>query len=146
MASFCLGIEALFPHVAVAQEWSPYLPPIASMVVGTETAKPVRLPESELRQARRRLHVTTTAYSSTPDQTDSTPFITASGSHVRRGVVAANFLPFGTQLRLPEYYGDDVFVVEDRMNQRYDVRLDVWMETREQAKQWGVRYVEIEIL
>ena len=32
-----------------------------------------------------------TAYSSTPEETDSTPFITASGSHVRNGVAAANF-------------------------------------------------------
>src|SRR3990167_1248447 len=41
-------------------------------------------------------YVTITAYSSTPEETDSTPFITASGTHVRDGVVAANFLPLGT--------------------------------------------------
>ena len=36
--------------------------------------------------------VTITAYSSTPDQTDSTPFITAYNTFVRDGIVAANFL------------------------------------------------------
>ncbi|MBI2036999.1 MAG: hypothetical protein HYT14_01400, partial [Candidatus Liptonbacteria bacterium] len=55
--------------------------------------------------------VTITAYSSTPEETDSTPFITASGTHVRDGVVAANFLPFGTAVKIPELYGDRLFVV-----------------------------------
>ena len=36
-----------------------------------------------------------TAYSSSVDETDDTPFITASGKHVRDGIVATNFLPFG---------------------------------------------------
>src|SRR3989338_6396754 len=35
-----------------------------------------------------------TAYSSSPDETDDTPFITASGGDVRDGVMAAYFLPF----------------------------------------------------
>src|SRR5437868_1496729 len=37
-----------------------------------------------------------TAYSSTEDQTDDSPFITASGAHVADGIVAANFLPLHT--------------------------------------------------
>jgi 3D (Asp-Asp-Asp) domain-containing protein len=32
------------------------------------------------------------------------------------------------------------------MNERYDKRLDIWMETREQALIWGLRYVAIEVL
>src|SRR3989338_8592683 len=39
--------------------------------------------------------MTLTAYSSSADETDSTPFITASGSKTRHGVVASNDLPFG---------------------------------------------------
>ncbi|MDP3003980.1 MAG: hypothetical protein Q8N43_00505, partial [Candidatus Azambacteria bacterium] len=38
------------------------------------------------------MKVVLTAYSSTPDQTDDTPFITASNTRVRDGIVAANFL------------------------------------------------------
>lgn len=87
-----------------------------------------------------------TAYSSTPDQTDSTPFITASGSHVRDGIVAANFLRFGTKVRFPTLYGDKIFIVEDRMNSRYEYRLDIWMETREEAKQFGIKAVPIETI
>lgn len=94
----------------------------------------------------RRVVAPVTAYSSTPDQTDSTPFITASGTRVRDGVVAANFLPIGTKVRMPTVYGDKIFIVEDRMNSRYWQRLDIWMETRQEALQFGVRTLPIEII
>jgi len=87
-----------------------------------------------------------TAYSSTVDQTDSTPFITASGTHVRNGIVAANFLRFGTTIRFPTLYGDELFVVEDRMNSRYQYRVDIWMRSREEAKQFGAKLVPIEVI
>lgn len=87
-----------------------------------------------------------TAYSSTVDQTDSTPFITASGSHVRDGIVAANFLRFGAKVRFPDIYGDKIFVVEDRMNSRYPYRVDIWMRSREEAKQFGAKIVLIEVI
>ncbi len=90
-------------------------------------------------------NVPVTAYSSTPDQTDDTPFITASGTHVRDGVLAANFLPIGTRVKIPEIYGDKIFIVEDRMNARYRYRADIWMETREEAKRWGIKYVTLEV-
>lgn len=87
-----------------------------------------------------------TAYSSTPDQTDSTPFITASNTHVRDGVVAANFLRFGSKIRMPTAYGDKLFVVEDRMNSRYPYRVDIWMRSREEAKQFGAKILPIEVI
>lgn len=94
----------------------------------------------------KRLTVTITAYSSTPDQTDDTPFITASNTHVRDGIVAANFLPFGAKIMIPEFFGDKIFVVEDRMHRRFSDRVDIWFETRWQAKQFGKREAEIIIL
>ncbi len=104
------------------------------------------LPASGHREGAPRLFtVVSTAYSSEAAQTDATPFITASGTTVRRGVVAANFLPIGTKVKIPSLYGDEVFTVEDRMNARYSNRLDIWMETREQAKQFGVRRLAIEV-
>ena len=87
-----------------------------------------------------------TAYSSTPDQTDSSPFITANGSFVKDGVVAANFLKFGTMVRFPQVYGDKIFVVEDRMAPKNSHKIDVWMESRSQALQFGVKYLTVEIL
>lgn len=90
--------------------------------------------------------VTMTAYSSTPDQTDSSPFITASNTHVHDGIVAANFLPFGTRIRIPSLYPEKIFTVEDRMNARFDSRVDIWFQTREEAIKFGLKRVEIEIV
>ena len=90
--------------------------------------------------------VPVTAYSSTPDQTDATPFITASGSQVRDGIVACNFLRFGTRIRFPQLYGDKIFVVEDRMAAKNSHKMDIWFASREQAKQFGIKIVKVEIL
>jgi len=87
-----------------------------------------------------------TAYSSTPDQTDSTPFITASNKHVRDGIVAANWLPFGTKIKIPAVYADKIFVVEDRMNARYPHRADIWFPARQKALDFGIKFLDIEIL
>ena len=90
--------------------------------------------------------VTVTAYSSTFDQTDDSPFIMASGKYVYDGAIAANFLSIGTKVRFPEKYGDKIFTVEDRMNKRYDYRMDIWMETRQEAQSFGLRKLKYEIV
>lgn len=90
--------------------------------------------------------VTTTAYSSTPDQTDDTPFITASGTQVREGVVAANFLPIGTVIRIPELYGNRVFTVEDRMHPRKGYQVDIWFPSKAEALRFGTKIITIEVL
>ncbi len=90
--------------------------------------------------------VAVTAYSSTVDQTDSTPFITASGSRVSEGTVACNFLRFGTRVRFPQMYGDKIFTVEDRMALKNSNKIDIWFDTRDQAKQFGIRTLKVEVL
>ncbi len=91
--------------------------------------------------------VTVTGYSSTYEETDDTPFITASGDFVSDGVVAANFLPLGTKIRIPSLFGDKVFEVKDRMNERYFYRIDVWFPDKESALRFGIHYnVKIEVL
>ncbi len=90
--------------------------------------------------------VTITAYSSTPEQTDSTPFITASGSFVKDGIVACNFLGFNTKIKIPELYGDKIFTVKDRMAKKNSHKIDIWFPTTEQAKKFGVKKVRIEII
>lgn len=90
--------------------------------------------------------VRATGYSSTPDQTDDTPFTTASGTHVRDGVMAANFLPFGTKVRIPDVYGDKIFVIEDRMNKRYWLNIDIWFPERSHALTFGSKRVIIEVV
>jgi len=61
------------------------------------------------------LTVQASAYTSTPDQTDSSPFITANGEHVYWGGVAANIIdtngrniPFGTKIMIPDLFGDQI--------------------------------------
>ena len=90
--------------------------------------------------------VSVTGYSSAPEETDETPFITASGKYVREGIVASNFLPLGTKIRLPEIFGEQVFVVEDRMNKKHSDKIDVWLESKEKAQNFGVKISKIEIL
>jgi len=99
------------------------------------------------KESIKRIKVVLTAYSSTPDQTDDTPFITASGKKVKDGIIANNMLPFGTKIRIPELYGNKVFVVEDRMNRRKsNYHFDIWMPDRQSALNFGVTNAEIEIL
>jgi len=92
------------------------------------------------------IRILITAYSSSPEETDDTPFITASGSHVRPGVLAANFLPFGTRVRLPKIFGDQIFIVEDRLHKDYNDRVDVWFSAKEEALNFGWKISELEVL
>lgn len=87
-----------------------------------------------------------TAYSSTVDQTDSTPFINASGKRVRFGTVACNFLPLGTKIKFDNFYPQLVFVVEDRMNKRFNNRIDIWFPSRAQATAFGKRKMNYQIV
>lgn len=93
------------------------------------------------------MNVVVTAYSSTVEECDSTPFITARGTLVRDGIVANNLLPFGTKIRMPELYGDKIFTVEDRMNaSKGGNRFDIWFPSRDSAKNFGVKNTYIEIV
>lgn len=103
------------------------------------------LPKSDLRGPSYTVTVEMSAYTSRPQETDDSPYITASNTHVRFGVVATNFLPIGTRIKIPEIYGDQVFIVEDRMNARYWKNVDIWMEDLTEAKQFGRRDVTIEV-
>ncbi|MHB9019672.1 MAG: hypothetical protein ACYC3G_02255 [Minisyncoccota bacterium] len=103
------------------------------------------LPEKNITTPRL-IEVDLTAYSSTEDQTDSTPFIAASGKHVYDGMVAANFLPFGTKIKIPEIFGDKIFTVDDRMNKRYQNTVDIWFADRHSAVHFGIQKATIEIV
>ena len=97
------------------------------------------------------LQVVATGYSSSVIETDSTPWITASNTKPRRGVVALSrdllkrYTPDA-----PFQFGDVVhitgfgnFVVEDSMHWRWGKRLDIWFPTREDAFAFGKRNVVI---
>jgi len=91
--------------------------------------------------------ISMTAYNSEVGQTDDSPFTTADGSTVRDGILAANFLPFGTKVRIPSLFGNRIFEVHDRMNPRYNLRADVWMANKRDARKFGLkRNVKIEVI
>lgn len=88
--------------------------------------------------------VLATAYSSTVDQCDSSPFITASGVHVHDGTIAANFLRFGAKVKFPALFGDKIFTVEDRMKSNH--KIDIWFPTRQEALNFGAKRTIMEIV
>ncbi|MEK7138345.1 MAG: hypothetical protein AAB787_02435 [Patescibacteria group bacterium] len=102
--------------------------------------------EARVVEVANTLNLWVTAYSSTPEETDDTPFITASGSTVRDGIVATNLLPFGTKVMIPEHFGEKVFVVEDRMHSRKTNNLDVWMPSKQEALKFGITEAKILVL
>ncbi len=120
----------------------------------------VVLPEIADVKPKYEVWVLATAYSSDVWQTDSTPCIPAMSNfdlcqyYEKYGLadsIAANFLALGTQVRfvdaeIPELenYG---FVVRDRMNSKYNGsrRIDIWMPTYEEAKNFGVKWLKMEV-
>ncbi len=108
------------------------------------------LPEASNAAPKRVLTIPVTAYTSDVAQTDATPCIAARGfdlcAHNEEDVIAANFLPMGAKVRLPDIYGDRVFTVVDRMNARYSYRVDVWMREYQDARNFGVKYTTVEVL
>ena len=84
-----------------------------------------------------------TSYSSEPGQTDDTPFITASGTHVHDGTLACPMrYAFGTVVLID---GKE-YVCEDRMNQaKFPERFDVWNASTTKAIAWGVKMMRVVI-
>ena len=107
------------------------------------------LPEYKLvhdSDGSKKIKVAVTAYSSCPGETDGDPYITASGKWVQDGIVAANFLPFGTEIKIPELYGNKIFVVQDRMHPRKKYQVDIWFPSKTEAIEFGAHYTYIELV
>lgn len=98
---------------------------------------------------RSSVHVIT-AYNSEVGQTDNDPCTTANGfnlcKHNQEDSIAANFLKFGTKVKIPELFGDRVFIVRDRMNKKHPNRVDVWMKEHDDAIHFGKRTATIQVI
>jgi len=136
-----------FPHATASQSFNSNinLGPVPRHIIKAYYNGPT-LPEIPAREADRVMYIMVSAYNSEPGQTDDTPFITASNTRTRDGIVATNALPFGTVVRFPDVYGDKEFVVEDRMNKRYYYQMDIWMEHKVDAINFGSQFLKMEIL
>ncbi len=83
-----------------------------------------------------------TAYSSSLDETQGDPFITASGQRVRDGIIACSReYPFGTRFLIE----GKLYVCLDRLARKYDHRIDIWKPNKAEALQFGRRELPIEV-
>ena len=89
-----------------------------------------------------------TAYSSSPDETDDSPFYMANGNHVYDGAVACpRSYEFDTKLLI----NGKIYTCEDRFNKRYElalnkdgmVHIDIWKGSKEEAIEFGRQYLEV---
>jgi len=123
------------------------IPEAGLVIFQDNTLVPISNPSNPKPPATRKLRVVVTAYSSTPWETDGNPYITAAGTWVRDGIVANNILRFGTKIRMPELYGDKIFVVEDRMSwKKGNYHIDIWFPSYWEALNFGAKRTYIEIL
>ncbi len=142
------------PRVVPARVAAPAAKPVSAASVRAQgVTRAASAPV--VRSSGRSTVVHSTAYNSTPGQTDSSPYITATGTRVRSGVVAlsrdllARF-PYGTRITIEDLSGryssvlrGRVFVVEDTMHPRIGNTVDVWMGSRSEAMAWGARNIRI---
>ncbi len=112
--------------------------------------------DAQTAQLAASLTVEITAYNSTVAQTDGDPTITASGAVAGPGTVAVSRdllerFPYGSKLEILSVSGsgcggwvpETPLTVADTMNARIQNHLDVWLETLEQARNWGRCQAEI---
>lgn len=112
--------------------------------------------------------VRATAYNSLPNQTDATPYVTSTGARTRFGIIAvsrdllSNDIPYGSLVRIRDlgnYYNgrgegnfqdmldsQELFIVEDTMHIRKQQQVDLWFPEFREARSWGVRRVEVEVV
>ncbi|MFH1714063.1 MAG: 3D domain-containing protein [Candidatus Nealsonbacteria bacterium] len=117
------------------------------LLLNENTLIPTSDPSGPEFKVVRKLPVVVTAYSSSVWETDETPYLTAAGTWVKDGIIANNYLSFGTKIRLPELYGEKIFVVEDRMNRKKgNYQIDIWFSSYFEAKEFGAKRTYIEVL
>lgn len=84
-----------------------------------------------------------TAYCACAQCCGKTNGITASGTHAtaNRTVAAPSTFAFGTELVI----GGKTYVVEDRGGAIQGNRIDIYMDSHQEALNWGVRYLDVEV-
>ena len=74
-----------------------------------------------------------TAYTATEEECGKADGITASGEVARRGMIAADWLPFGTEVEI----NGEVYVVKDRFGDGKYGKIDIYVDSIEEANQIG---------
>lgn len=79
-----------------------------------------------------------TAYTATEEECGKADGITASGEVAQRGMIAADWLPFGTEVEI----NGETYVVKDRFGDGKYGKIDIYVDSIEEAEQIG-RYKTI---
>lgn len=80
------------------------------------------------------------AYTASADETDSSPLIMASGKMVYLGAIACpRSMKLGTVIELKN---GEQYTCEDRMHARYQNHFDIFMTTKQEAKNFGRKQLE----
>ena len=83
-------------------------------------------------------------YTASRDETDDTPTLTAYMYNLTANdynkVGACNFLPYGT-----EVFIDSIgwITIVDKMHRRYQTNIDVFCKNKKDAKEWGIKIVNV---
>lgn len=84
-----------------------------------------------------------TAYTASVDETDDTPNITASGKVVGPGMVACPYkYKFGTRVMIL----GKIYTCEDRMSRKYPDRFDIFVGSKQEAYNFGIKTLTVKIL
>lgn len=90
---------------------------------------------------KEKLIITVTAYH--PGEPDPTPCISASGMNIcetkKKIIACPRKYPFGTRFLINE----TIYYCEDRLNIKYDDRIDLFVKDEKEMKKWGKRTIEV---
>lgn len=98
---------------------------------------------------KRKQNVTVTAYSPRPEETDDTPYRTASNRPVRSGIVAVSRdlfdagWVFGKQVYIKNH---GVFTIDDLMHPRKKNQIDIFMHETDRALRFGRKQLDAYLL
>lgn len=128
----------------------PYIEPIEyplplPAILATSTTATTS-PQTPQNDPQRVFITKVTAYNTVPEQTDSTPCISASGDDIcgRDDVVACpTILPLGTMVEIE----GNMYECLDRTHPRFDYRFDISFDKDiSGALAWGIRTVEVRVI
>lgn len=92
-----------------------------------------------------KIEVIATAYTSSKEECDSDPYISASGQRVFWGMIATDKkFRFGTKFYIPFF--QKTFIALDRGGKIKGNRIDIWMPTKTEAMKFGIKKLVCYIL
>ena len=89
------------------------------------------------------MQVKATAYSGSPSEGGMKTYM---GTRCRKGVLAVdkNVIPLGTKVYIPQF--DMIFTCEDTGSKIKGNRIDIFMNSKWECKQWGIKDITIYVL